>query len=83
MEILNHWKGTKLTCIHCGTHFVLDAEDVASGKLCTPSEASLSAIRDGAKGVLYVECPHCSHRVSLTDSEIPMYYKGKAKVVRS
>jgi DNA-directed RNA polymerase subunit RPC12/RpoP len=81
MEILNHWKGTKLTCIHCGTQFVLDAEDIASGTLCTDSDAMLRAIKNGINAILYVQCPHCSHRVNISGGEIPMYYKSKARVV--
>jgi hypothetical protein len=80
MEIVSHWKGAKIICNSCETQFVVDAEDIKNGALCTQSDAMLRGLKNGVISVLYVNCPHCGNRVHISN-EIPHFYRIQAKVV--
>ena len=80
MEILNHWKGVKITCTHCEAQFTFDAKDVREGKLFTESDSMLRVLQSGIGTVLFTFCPACDHRVLVSPSMIPQFYKNQTKV---
>jgi DNA-directed RNA polymerase subunit RPC12/RpoP len=80
MEILSHWKGIKVPCTHCGAEFTFEAKDVRDGKLFTESDAMLRVLKSGIGTVLFTFCPACEHRVLLSPTMIPQFYKDRTTV---